>query len=65
MDFDLQVIEGQKSLVSEKHRRKTVLFFRSPFCSCGQRRWINRGRSGKLAAYSKPSFVRARKAIRL
>jgi hypothetical protein len=28
MDFDLQCTEGQKSLVSEKHRRKTVLFFR-------------------------------------
>jgi hypothetical protein len=28
MDFDLQTTEGQKSLVSEKHRRKTVLFFR-------------------------------------
>jgi hypothetical protein len=31
MDFDLQDIEGQKSLVSEKHRRKTVLFFRPDF----------------------------------
>jgi hypothetical protein len=27
MDFDLQFTEGQKSLVLEKHRRKTVLFF--------------------------------------
>jgi hypothetical protein len=33
MDFDLQFIEGQKSLVSEKHRRKTVLFFRAHFRS--------------------------------
>jgi len=29
------MIEGQKSLVSEKHRRKTVLFFRPHLSRAG------------------------------
>jgi hypothetical protein len=63
MDFGLHVIEGQKPLVSEKHRRKTVLFFRLHFQL--HSRWKNRAWSGKLAAHSQFIPVRARKAIRL
>jgi hypothetical protein len=43
MDFGLQRIEGQKSLVLEKHRRKTVLFFRLQSSRAG-------GSAGKTAA---------------
>jgi hypothetical protein len=58
MDFDLQFSEGQKPLVLEKHRRKTVLFFCANYWAGSQgggiKRWKNRAYSGKLGAQFNP-----------
>jgi hypothetical protein len=51
MDFGLQYIEGQKSLVSEKHRRKTVLFFRPYFWPRSQ------AAAGRSAGKTAPGLV--------